>query len=320
MLKKALSLIAGAAIALTMTTAAAAFPVPAASIGVQEAAPAPAQNESRRERRERERRANTSRNPDQLREAAEVIGRTTNTTCTVQKAVLRGVSDEKQSIYEAECREGGPGYIFIDSTPAQALSCVELAGIAELTLYKDPAAVVGLQCTAPANQGGLEGLKAYATEAAVPCTVDSVVLTGKVSSGNTIYEAGCAGADGYWINKDAAGAWKLTPCIELVSRNEVCRLTTAEEQAATMKGWLVGSEAATCDVTQGRFMGGNANGVFYEFKCAAGDGVITRMNAEKAVQQVYPCATAQRIGGGCTLTPAPAAPAAAPAPAPAGEE
>ncbi len=315
MLKKALSLIAGAAIALTMTTAAAASPTPAASITAQEAAPAPAQNESRRERRERERRANTSRNPDQLREAAEVIGRTTNTTCTVQKAVLRGVSDEKQSIYEAECREGGPGYIFIDSTPPQALSCVELAGIAELTLYKDPAAVAGLQCTAPANQGGLEGLKAYATEAAVPCTVDSVVLTGKVSAGATIYEVGCAGADGYWINKDAAGAWKLTPCIELASRNEVCRLTTAEEQAATMKGWLAGSEAATCDVTQGRFMGGNANGVFYEFKCAAGDGIITRMNAEKAVQQVYPCATAQRIGGGCKLTEVPAAPAAAAPPA-----
>lgn len=319
MLKKALSLIAGAAIALTMTTAAAAFPVPAAP-AAQDAPPAgaaPAQNESRRDRRERERRANTNRNPDQLREAAEVIGRATNTTCTVQKAVLRGVSDEKQSIYEAECREGGPGYIFIDSTPPQALSCVELAGIAELTVYKDPAAVAGLQCTAPANQGGLEGLKTYATQAAVPCTVDRVVLTGKVSAGNTIYEVGCAGVDGYWINKDAAGAWKLTPCIELVSRNEVCRLTTAEEQAATMKGWLAGSEAATCDVTQGRFMGGNANGVFYEFKCAAGDGIITRMNAEKAVQQVYPCATAQRIGGGCTLTLAPAAP---PAAAPAGEE
>lgn len=319
MFKKALSLIAGAAIALTMTTAAAAFPVSAAP-AAQAAPPAgaaPAQNESRRDRRERERRANTNRNPDQLREAAEVIGRATNTTCTVQKAVLRGLSDEKQSIYEAECREGGPGYIFIDSTPPQALSCVELAGIAELTVYKDPAAVAGLQCTAPANQGGLEGLKTYATQAAVPCTVDRVVLTGKVSAGNTIYEVGCAGVDGYWINKDAAGAWKLTPCIELVSRNEVCRLTTAEEQAATMKGWLAGSEAATCDVTQGRFMGGNANGVFYEFKCAAGDGIITRMNAEKAVQQVYPCATAQRIGGGCTLTPAPAA---APAPAPAGEE
>ena len=72
-------------------------------------------------------------------------------------------------------------------------------------------------------------------------------------------------------------------------------------------------EAAGCDVTEARLMGQNANGMFYEAKCAGADGVIARVNAENVVQQIYPCATAQRIGGGCTLTPAPAA-----APAPAG--
>ena len=36
------------------------------------------------------------------------------------------------------------------------------------------------------------------------------------------------------------------------------------------------------------------------------------LGTENAVQQIYPCATAQRIGGGCKLTPAPAA--AAPEP------
>jgi hypothetical protein len=46
-------------------------------------------------------------------------------------------------------------------------------------------------------------------------------------------------------------------------------------------------------------------------KCAAeGQGFITRLNNAGVTQQVYPCATAQRIGGGCTLTPAPAAAAA----------
>ncbi|WP_419756354.1 hypothetical protein [Brevundimonas sp.] len=60
-------------------------------------------------------------------------------------------------------------------------------------------------------------------------------------------------------------------------------------------------------------MGRNANGVFYEAKCEGADGVIARVNAENVVQQIYPCATAQQIGGGCKLTTAPAA--AAPAPA-----
>jgi hypothetical protein len=55
-------------------------------------------------------------------------------------------------------------------------------------------------------------------------------------------------------------------------------------------------------------MGSNPNGRFYEAKCGAeGEGYIARINNEGATQQIYPCATAQRIGGGCTLTPAPAA-------------
>ncbi len=54
-------------------------------------------------------------------------------------------------------------------------------------------------------------------------------------------------------------------------------------------------------------MGSNANGRFVEVKCAAeGEGYIARIK-DDATQQIYPCATAQRIGGGCTLTPAPAA-------------
>jgi hypothetical protein len=57
-------------------------------------------------------------------------------------------------------------------------------------------------------------------------------------------------------------------------------------------------------------MGQNANGRFYEAKCAAeGEGYIARINTEGVTQQIYPCATAQRIGGGCRFTPAPAAPA-----------
>ena len=56
-------------------------------------------------------------------------------------------------------------------------------------------------------------------------------------------------------------------------------------------------------------MGANANGAFFEAKCAAeGTGYIARTNSEGAVQQVYACATAARIGSGCTLTTA--APAA----------
>ncbi|MNC79779.1 hypothetical protein D3C75_1323580 [compost metagenome] len=57
-------------------------------------------------------------------------------------------------------------------------------------------------------------------------------------------------------------------------------------------------------------MGQNANGRFIEMTCAGADGAIIRQNAEKAILQVYPCAEAAMIGGGCKLTTTP--PAATP--------
>ncbi|WP_395943169.1 hypothetical protein [Brevundimonas sp.] len=128
-----------------------------------------------------------------------------------------------------------------------------------------------------------------------------------------MYEAGCSDGAGFWL-KQLNNAWTKTPCIQVLAENGTCAFTTTAENAAFVKAYFAGSEAASCDVTEARLMGRNANGTFYEAKCAAGDGVIARLNAENVVQQVYPCATAQQIGGGCKLTTAPA-PAAAPAPA-----
>ena len=117
-----------------------------------------------------------------------------------------------------------------------------------------------------------------------------------------MYEVGCADAAGFWV-KQLNDNWTKTPCIQVLAEGGACAFTTAAENAAQVKQLLAGSEAAGCDVTEARLMGQNANGMFYEAKCAGADGVIARVNAENVVQQIYPCATAQRIGGGCTLTP-----------------
>ncbi len=120
-----------------------------------------------------------------------------------------------------------------------------------------------------------------------------------------IYEVGCAGVDGYWLEEAAAG-WSLKDCLQVASTGGTCHFTTAREQSDGFEPKLAGTDAAACDVAQVRLMGQNANGRFYEAKCGAeGEGYIVRVNTEGATQQVYPCAVAQRIGGGCTLTPAP---------------
>lgn len=249
--------------------------------------------------------------PEEVKAAAQAQATAAGLACQVTEAVNPGATAEQAKIYEAACAEG-PGYILIGSTPPQSFDCLELAGTAYTARLRDPAADVGQQCALPANQNGLAVIGGWAREAGVACTVDEAVAIGKSAENNIVYEVGCAGADGYWLEK-VGSTWKLQDCLQVVSVNGTCRFTTPQEQADGFEPKLAGTDAAACDVAQVRLMGENANGRFYEAKCSAeGQGYIARVGTDGVTQQIYPCATAQRIGGGCTLTPAPAA-AAAPA-------
>jgi len=247
--------------------------------------------------------------PEQPNAAAQVIATAAGVGCQVTGANLLGVTAEQHMTYEATCATG-PGYILIASTPPQAADCVLLAGQAEIERSRNPAADVGTQCLMPQNTDVVRVVAAYASEAGIACPVDQGASIGKSNADNLVYEVGCTGTDGFWLERETAG-WKKTECSVIVTQNGTCRFSTAVEQAATLKGRLTGSEAEACDVTEGRYMGANANGSFYEAKCGAGNGVIVRFDPAFAVQQVYPCETAQRIGGGCRLTIVPEAPAPA---------
>lgn len=253
--------------------------------------------------------------PEEIRAAAQVQATAAGSTCQVSEATLLGVNAEQQPIYEAACATG-PGYIVIASIPPQAVDCVLLAGQADIDRARDPAADVGLQCVIPVNTDIVRVVSVYARDAGLPCAVDQAASIGKSPEGNYIYEAGCNGSDGYWIEQLPTG-WQKTECLTVVTQNGVCRFTTPVEQAATLKTWLAGSEAAACDVTEARYMGANTNGAFYEAKCGAGDGYIARFDAARTVQQIYPCVDAARIGGGCKLTVVPVVEAT---PAPTTEE
>jgi hypothetical protein len=243
--------------------------------------------------------------PEEIRAAAQAQLTAANLSCTLTEAANPGVIGESQ-VYEAACANA-EGYILIASTPPQSFSCIELAGTAAIARSRDPNADVGQQCVMPANQNSLAIISGWAREAGATCTVDEAQAIGKSDENNMVYEVGCNGADGYWLEKTAAG-WDLKDCLQVNTMNGSCRFTTAAEQAQGFQPKLAGTDAADCTVTQVRMMGQNANGRFYEAKCSAeGQGYIARVNNEGVTQQVYACATAQRIGGGCTLTPAPAA-------------
>lgn len=247
--------------------------------------------------------------PEQTVSLAQSIATSAGTACQVTDAKFLGQDAERVQYLEATCASG-PGYILASAEPPRALDCVLLLSQAEVERARDPEADVGMQCTYPQNVDSLRVIAAYAAEAGVPCTPDQGVAIGTIPNG-VAYEVGCSGAQGYRL-EGRPGSWTTLECLQVAAQGGQCRFTTPEEGAASLKTMLAGSEAAACDVSQARFMGENANGRFYEAKCSAGDGVIARIK-DGSVEQVYPCETAQRIGGGCTLTQVAAAPAAAPA-------
>ena len=262
--------------------------------------------------------------------AAQALSTATNANCQVTLATLLGDSTEGDAVYEVNCATG-PGYVFTASTPPQAIDCVLLEHQLAAQAAAAPAAaaepapsrrlgrarpeVTYSGCKMPGNTDTQAVMKAYATAAGVPCQADQVAVVGGASNGGVVYEVGCPGADGYRIVSAPGGTWTKDTCIQIVTSNATCNFTTPDEQLATFKSWIAGTELATgCDATAMRYMGANPNGSFYEAKCAVGDGYIIRFDTAMAIQQTYACAIARPIGGGCTLTAVAAVePEAAPA-------
>lgn len=241
------------------------------------------------------------KNQAEINAAAQAALTAAGRNCVVTEATLISQS-ETGDAFEAAC-QSGPGYALIASTPPQTFDCVILAGQAEVLRGRDPNAEVGTLCTMPANQNAEAVIKAYAVDAAVPCTVERVGFVGHSPEGDPIFEASCAQADGYWFSR-SAGGWKTVECLEVMKDGGACRLTTPQVQAAALQARLAGTLAAGCNVEQAAFLGQNANGRFYEAKCGAGGGLVVRIKNGVA-EQTYGCADARHIGGGCTLTAVP---------------
>lgn len=311
MLKSRLIALCGA-LAVTVTAAPILTYAPPAAAQTADGVQVPRRNavasraqSNREERPNREERRNRQAalpSAEEVLAAAREQTALTNTGCEVTNATFRGKTAENTTIYEVACA-AGPGYMIETKAPPVASDCIILASSAQAIRQRDPAAQVGPQCELPGSTDVLAMLKTYAQQAGVDCTVDAAVVRGQDNAGVPVYEIGCQGVDGYWIKK-ASNAWSKTPCLQVLAESGTCALTTPEEQAATVKTWLVGTDVADCNVGKARLMGRNANGSFYEITCNGADGAILRVNEQYAVQQVYPCATAQQIGGGCTLTTA----------------
>ena len=303
---KSRALCVAASLAILTIAPSSAFAMPAMSgapATAQDRANEPevSQSSGRTQRRSRQRAAEApaAPTPEQVMAEAQTFLTANSISCQITEAALKGQTAEGHKLYEVACAND-LGYLALTSAEPMILNCLEISETQRRTLAADPAAQVGPKCELPANDNFMPVLTSYAQQAGVACSVDQATIIGK-RAGSDVYEIGCAGSDGYQIAKEN-GAWSKTSCLELASANVTCNYTTKEEQIADVTKWFAGSDAAACNISNVRYMGGNANGAFYEAACNGSDGVITRLNAEKQVQQVYPCAEAAQIGGGCKLT------------------
>ncbi|QTC90004.1 hypothetical protein [Brevundimonas goettingensis] len=240
--------------------------------------------------------------PNQILSTSQSQINTANVECRVVDAALLGYNADQQGVYEVSCGSG-MGYVVAAASPPTVTDCVTLASRAESIRAQDPAAPAALVCKLVGNSNIAHMVATYGQQAGVTCAVDQAAMVGTSVAGNAVYEIGCPGAEGYWIEKTTAG-WTTTPCIKVAATGTSCRFTTGEESAVSARAWLVNTPASACDVTDVRYMGANAAGAFYETRCGAGGGFVARLDNSMAVQQVYPCAEAASIGGGCKLTAA----------------
>lgn len=218
--------------------------------------------------------------------------------CDVTAATLRAVGHTGDRHYEVTCRDG-PGYLIVAGIRDTAYNCLLLASQNERFEREGFATRQAPICLLRTNRNPVRNLASIAARAGMDCQVDEGRVIGLSSDESPIYEIGCRGAVGAWIEQ-APGGWVVTDCLEIRSRSDVCEFTSEPEERAAFRRWLVGSTAESCVPTQLRSMGRNAAGfTYYEVGCAAGDPIVVSLDGNRRVINVLLCADAAHIGDGC---------------------
>lgn len=241
--------------------------------------------------------------PEEVTERAQAAATAGNLSCQVTESSLLGQTAENDDLFEVACSSGA-GYILTSATPPLTFDCLVLAAQADRVRAEGGEIAPNSVCALPGNQNAASAIAGFAREAGVACEVDAGKALGATPEGNLVYEVGCSGADGYHIEKTSQG-WNKTDCLQIMGTSLTCEFTTVEEQVAGFQPLLTDTAIDDCQTQQIGLLAQNDTGRFIEVKCASGEGYVAQVK-DDAVNQVYPCALAVRIGGGCKLTAVPA--------------
>lgn len=211
--------------------------------------------------------------------------------CHLGMAQLRGNDQDGIKQYEITCTNG-PGYLLIRGKEPAAYNCLALEASFRAS------GLEAARCRIRANRNARPVVIRLAAEAGIACRVDDGLVVGKSTGDGLLYEVGCAGADGYWLER-TGDDWSATPCLKVIAQGGQCTLTTNAEQAASLGARL--SSAADCEVVEAAFRGSSEGTDLYEIRCRSGTGLIVRFDPSDRLLDVYTCGEATHIGGGCRL-------------------
>ncbi|HUO21050.1 MAG TPA: hypothetical protein VMU59_00855 [Caulobacteraceae bacterium] len=237
-------------------------------------------------------------------------------TCDLSDAYFVGNGTSKvdgkdvaSKVYEVACKNG-PGYFIVSSAnqPAQFYTCLALKTMSDQTVAKG--GKPGQMCVLPENANPATGLTPLlATASSPPCSVTSGRwIGGSATDKIDIYEARCSDNRGYVFLQPQPGSTKkfmAVTCAEAGLFGSKCALTSDDEIKQQIMALAKPSNPAACQMTGARWLLTTTDGSgYYEIGCADGKSGYIFEAAGGAPKQVIPCAKAQNIGGGCTLTDA----------------
>jgi hypothetical protein len=222
--------------------------------------------------------------------------------CTLADARLigtNGTGANMQTFYEVACT-GNFGFVVSVKPapqPLQAFTCVEMNASPSLPLH----------CTLPGNVNANAPLAAYIQKAGVPCTVGGVRSIGQTAT-NTLFELRCTEGMGYVLTMSAPPSpdnpVQMSPCLAFSESD--ARNCTLSDRASMLHGidpiWAHAPNA--CPIRDRRYvLTTTTNANFYEIACQDPNaGFMMEVSPAGAFVRAIPCASADFVGGGCTLT------------------
>jgi hypothetical protein len=208
--------------------------------------------------------------------------------CRVVRARFIGRDETRTPLYEAACADGD-AYTVIGSPINRAFDCLDLD--AQAVARRENRNVPAVRrCTVRPARSLVRRIETYAVEAGLDCHVDQGRFIGHTATGSRLFEAGCRGRAGAWLEQSSTG-WIVTDCFRVQRGGGSCTLTSAHESAATAQQWLSTSPRTPgCHVIEASFLGESRAGGLYEASCEGGDGYIVRRGAAGSIDAIFPCA------------------------------